>query len=166
MVCKGGLWSGLYLHHRRWSTYSLYGSRNHSHPVSSVLPTPGIPDPSAKGSPIQCSPLRRFTSRRRLPDTALVPCKAIYRTILSLKGRCSIQLSYGRYGHNLKTGRGREIRTPDILLPKQARYQTALYPDSIHPPDTRSELQDNLHPLKPQVKGAQLYGYCLLPSMP
>ncbi len=27
-----------------------------------------------------------------------------------------------------KTGRGREIRTPDILLPKQARYQTALYP--------------------------------------
>ena len=28
-----------------------------------------------------------------------------------------------------KSGRGREIRTPDILLPKQARYQTALYPD-------------------------------------
>ena len=28
-----------------------------------------------------------------------------------------------------KFGRGREIRTPDILLPKQARYQTALYPD-------------------------------------
>ena len=29
----------------------------------------------------------------------------------------------------LEIGRGREIRTPDILLPKQARYQTALYPD-------------------------------------
>jgi hypothetical protein len=28
-----------------------------------------------------------------------------------------------------ENGRGREIRTPDILLPKQARYQTALYPD-------------------------------------
>ena len=27
-------------------------------------------------------------------------------------------------------GRGRGIRTPDILLPKQARYQTALYPGS------------------------------------
>ena len=26
------------------------------------------------------------------------------------------------------TGRGEEIRTPDILLPKQARYQTALHP--------------------------------------
>ncbi len=28
-------------------------------------------------------------------------------------------------------GRGRGIRTPDILLPKQARYQTALYPDTF-----------------------------------
>lgn len=26
-------------------------------------------------------------------------------------------------------GRGRGIRTPDILLPKQARYRTALYPE-------------------------------------
>jgi hypothetical protein len=42
---------------------------------------------------------------------------------LGLEGRCSIQMSYRR-----KSGRGREIRTPDILLPKQARYQTALYP--------------------------------------
>jgi hypothetical protein len=32
-----------------------------------------------------------------------------------------------------KVGRGREIRTPDILLPKQARYQTALYPDDSVP---------------------------------
>ena len=42
-----------------------------------------------------------------------------------LEGRCSIRLSYGRKNN----GRGREIRTPDILLPKQARYQTALYPE-------------------------------------
>src|SRR5690606_36586518 len=42
-----------------------------------------------------------------------------------LEGRCSIRLSYGRPGRN---GRGRGIRTPDILLPKQARYQAALYP--------------------------------------
>ena len=27
-----------------------------------------------------------------------------------------------------KPGRGGEIRTPDILLPKQARYQAALHP--------------------------------------
>ncbi len=49
---------------------------------------------------------------------------------LGLEGRCSIQLSYGRTGHLSlkKSGRGREIRTPDILVPNQARYQTALYP--------------------------------------
>jgi methylenetetrahydrofolate dehydrogenase (NADP+)/methenyltetrahydrofolate cyclohydrolase len=29
----------------------------------------------------------------------------------------------------LKSGRGGEIRTPDILLPKQARYQTTLHPE-------------------------------------
>ncbi len=43
---------------------------------------------------------------------------------LGLEGRCSIQMSYGR----INTGRGGGIRTPDILLPKQARYQTALHP--------------------------------------
>jgi hypothetical protein len=32
----------------------------------------------------------------------------------------------------VNNGRGREIRTPDILLPKQARYQAALYPDILY----------------------------------
>ena len=31
----------------------------------------------------------------------------------------------------LKVGRGGGIRTPDPLLPKQMRYQTALRPDSF-----------------------------------
>ncbi len=31
----------------------------------------------------------------------------------------------------IEYGRGRGIRTPDNLLPKQVRYQTALYPE-IH----------------------------------
>ena len=50
-----------------------------------------------------------------------------------LEGRCSIQLSYGRISKKVlkKYGRDREIRTPDILHPKQARYQTALYPDML-----------------------------------
>ena len=39
-----------------------------------------------------------------------------------LEGRCSIQLSYRC------NGRDDRIRTCDILLPKQARYQTALHP--------------------------------------
>ena len=55
---------------------------------------------------------------------------------VGLEGRCSIRLSYGRKSrsclespHFTVFGRGREIRTPDILLPKQARYQAALYPE-------------------------------------
>ena len=31
-------------------------------------------------------------------------------------------------------GRGKGIRTPDILLPKQARYRTALYPGTKKAP--------------------------------
>ena len=50
---------------------------------------------------------------------------------LGLEGRCSIQMSYGRI-----FGRGGEIRTPDILLPKQARYQTALHP--VNPSQDRA----------------------------
>ena len=47
-----------------------------------------------------------------------------------LEGRCSIQLSYRRLQVSAikPTGRGGGIRTPDILLPKQARYQAALHP--------------------------------------
>ena len=44
-----------------------------------------------------------------------------------LEGRCSIQLSYRRMN-----GRDDRIRTCDILLPKQARYQTALHPDAYY----------------------------------
>ena len=52
----------------------------------------------------------------------------------SLEGWCSIRLSYGQIelhattkGKTKKTGRRGEIRTPDILLPKQARYQATLH---------------------------------------
>ncbi len=52
----------------------------------------------------------------------------------SLEGWCSIQLSYGQILCRQTTaskiaGRGGGIRTPDILLPKQARYQAALHPE-------------------------------------
>ncbi len=41
----------------------------------------------------------------------------------------------------IENGRGREIRTPDPLVPNQMRYQTALYPDvfSIHLGQTSSK---------------------------
>ena len=50
-----------------------------------------------------------------------------------------------------KVGRGREIRTPDILLPKQARYQTALYPDDSHRSTER-----------PLISGARIILTCRL----
>jgi hypothetical protein len=57
---------------------------------------------------------------------------------LGLEGRCSIQMSYGRIvtcdlsednKSSEGSGRGREIRTPDPLVPNQMRYQAALCPD-------------------------------------
>ena len=52
--------------------------------------------------------------------------KGLEPLALCLEGRCSIQLSYGR---TLSSGLGGEIRTRDILLPKQARYRAALRPE-------------------------------------
>ena len=59
-----------------------------------------------------------------------------------LEGRCSIQLSYGRklrdrlypqFQPCRLSGRGRGIRTPDPLLPKQMRYQAAPCPVRFKP---------------------------------
>jgi hypothetical protein len=48
-----------------------------------------------------------------------------------LEGNCSIQLSYGQQGPRWAdtVGRGGGIRTRDLLLPKQLRYQAALHPE-------------------------------------
>ena len=65
-----------------------------------------------------------------------------------LEGRCSIQLSYRRLVHCMsdpsyrrpvkrQIGRGRGIRTPDPLLPKQMRYQTAPCPAVDQPAGDR-----------------------------
>ncbi len=66
---------------------------------------------------------------------------------LCLEGRCSIRLSYGQaiclVQYSEKHGRGEEIRTPDILLPKQARYQTALHPEEkrmIHDSEEKCQI--------------------------
>lgn len=58
-----------------------------------------------------------------------------------LEGRCSIRLSYGRLLlvhakqvkalRQVKNGRSGGIRTPDILLPKQTRYQAALHSEYL-----------------------------------
>jgi hypothetical protein len=51
------------------------------------------------------------------------------RASLASRGRwSSASIAKIRHFALFAYGRGRGIRTPDILLPKQARYQTALYP--------------------------------------
>ncbi len=63
--------------------------------------------------------------------------------------RAHRQLLY-RQSFDRRFGRGRGIRTPDILLPKQARYQTALYPD-----ETRSEA-DSVVAERPEILRSRL----------
>ena len=79
---------------------------------------------------------------------------------LGLEGRCSFQLSYGRTCISCPaadSGRGREIRTPDILLPKQARYQTALYPEVFdHLTFFQKESKDNINLPDPQVREGRI----------
>ena len=60
-------------------------------------------------------------------------------------------------------GRGRGIRTPDILLPKQARYQTALYPGVLGRSGlaTASRLAE---PAFPTPEGPRKAGHCPEPA--
>jgi hypothetical protein len=75
---------------------------------------------------------------------------------LGLEGRCSIRLSYKRLN-----GRGGGIRTPDILLPKQARYQAALHPDNLLITDWPVELSATLEEL-PIIAGHSVGVKCFL----
>ncbi len=81
-----------------------------------------------------------YVHHRSMPAPPVAPREGFEPPTQSLEGSCSIQLSYRGVhaavaGTRRQDGRGRGIRTPDILLPKQARYQTALYPAD---PATRS----------------------------
>ena len=65
------------------------------------------------------------------PDDVGTPCRIRTRD-LRLRRPLLYPTELRAHVTAVNNGRGREIRTPDILLPKQARYQAALYPDILY----------------------------------
>ena len=74
-------------------------------------------------------PTLKTLVRQTAPPLVMARPAGLEPATLGLEGRCSIRLSYGRIVRGRSPdGRGRGIRTPDPLLPKQMRYQTAPCP--------------------------------------
>ncbi len=78
----------------------------------------GLPTPTNSRSYGAPGRIRTYDPRLRRP--------LLYPTELR-----ALEPSTFKPARRQRNGRGREIRTPDILVPNQARYQTALYPDSF-----------------------------------
>ena len=71
-----------------------------------------------------------YTLYSLYPDDVGTPCRIRTRD-LRLRRPLLYPTELRAHVTAVNNGRGREIRTPDILLPKQARYQTALYPEYL-----------------------------------
>jgi hypothetical protein len=89
-------------------------------------------EPTTSGITIRSSNQLSYVHHRPAESTSriiLARPAGLEPATLGLEGRCSIRLSYGRIVRGRSPdGRGRGIRTPDPLLPKQMRYQTAPCP--------------------------------------
>src|SRR3546814_138173 len=87
-------------------------------------------EPTTPGITIRCSNQLSYTHQILLPTLLANGAPGRTRTCnRRLRRPVLYPVELRALGPNCRTGgRGRGIRTPDILLPKQARYQTALYP--------------------------------------
>ena len=132
-----GVWdSGPPLGSGRGTTASKRGSA----PVCSPIFTPPTPRLQADGNGPIRTKSRRLTYEKphsagrqwTLTDTILACPEGLEPPTPSLEGWCSIQLSYGQLGRHWQdgpAGRGGGIRTRDLLVPNQLRYQAALRPE-------------------------------------
>lgn len=106
-----GLYQLSYSHHssprRLWAGH-----------VDMVTP-PGTPGCGAPGGTRTPDP--------RLRRPLLYPAELRALVLLFLLARAGYALLHGPQAKHLRNGRSGGIRTPDILLPKQTRYQTALH---------------------------------------
>ena len=82
---------------------------------------------------LACRPLRTFAPQKFARPRRCAPRGAPGRN-RTCNRRLRRPVLYPVELRALRVGRGRGIRTPDILLPKQARYQTALYPGDFRFP--------------------------------
>ncbi len=79
--------------------------------------------------PTSCSQSRRATRLRYTPESFCLP--AVLISLLRREiTKCILHFALRVALSRDKIAPGDFYRTPDILLPKQARYQTALYPDA------------------------------------
>src|SRR5258706_6132235 len=84
--------------------------------------------PTGSGAPDR---IRTCYPRLRRPVLYPDELRAPLRIIASSWLRSTAEPKIAKHRPVKKTGRGGGIRTPDILLPKQVRYQTALHPAGL-----------------------------------
>ena len=90
------------------------------------------------------APTPSYNPLFRAPEALHVVCpEGLEPPTCCLEGNCSIQLSYGQRGPSgdERSGRGGGIRTRDLLVPNQLRYQAALRPE---PANCRGDVRSAL----------------------
>ena len=139
-----------YAHHRTWirDSFAKPNRQNTTRPAPVRTPRSRFGCTIPDGDRSTGAPDRTRTCNRRLRRPMLYPVEL--RAHLRMDCREKTDPQVIALNHPPATasqgGRGRGIRTPDTLLPKQVRYQAALYPAALDPPTRKL----------PRRKGAEI----------